>query len=46
MHEYYDFVVPVNMLTLSVSAPFSWAIRHTTECLNPTVYFQKKVVPV
>jgi len=34
MRENRDFVVPVNMLTLFVHAPFSWAARHTTVCLD------------
>ena len=34
MRENCDFVVPVNMLTPFVHAPFSWAARHTNTCLN------------
>ena len=34
MHENQDFVVPVNILTRFVCAPFSWAARHTTMCLD------------
>ena len=34
MRENQDFVVPVNILTLFARAPFSWAARHTTVCLD------------
>ena len=34
MRENRDFVVPVNILTLFAHAPFSWAARHTTVCLD------------
>jgi len=30
----YDFVVPVNILTSFAHAPFSWAARHTTVCID------------
>ena len=35
MRENRDFVVPVNILTTFAHAPFSWAARHTTVCLDP-----------
>jgi len=38
MCENCDFVVPVNILTPFVHAPFSWATRHTTVCLNSGEY--------
>ena len=34
MRENRDFVVPVNILTTFAHAPFSWAARHTTVCLD------------
>ena len=34
MRENHDFVVPVNILTTFAHAPFSWAARHTTVCLD------------
>jgi len=34
MRENRDFVVPVNILTTFARAPFSWAARHTTVCLD------------
>ena len=34
MCENRDFVVPVNILTPFAHAPFSWAARHTTVCLD------------
>ena len=34
MCENRDFVVPVNILTTFAHAPFSWAARHTTVCLD------------
>ena len=34
MRENRDFVVPVNILTSFARAPFSWAARHTTVCLD------------
>jgi len=34
MCENRDFVVPVNILTPFAHAPFSWAARHTTMCLD------------
>ena len=34
MRENRDFVVPVNILTPFAHAPFSWAARHTTVCLD------------
>ena len=34
MCENQDFVVPVNILTPFAQAPFSWAARHTTGCLD------------
>jgi len=37
MRENRDFVVPVHILTLFAHAPFSWAARHTTVCLNELV---------
>ena len=36
MRENCDFVVPVNILTTFTRAPFSWAARHTTVCLDFT----------
>ena len=36
MRENRDFVVPVNILTTFAHAPFSWAARHTTVCLDLT----------
>jgi len=33
MRDNRDFVVLVNILTLFVRVPFSWAARHTTVCL-------------
>ena len=36
MRENRDFVVPVNILTTFAHAPFSWAARHTTVCLDTT----------
>ena len=38
MHENRDFVVPVNILTPFAHAPFSRAARHTTVCLDQSVY--------
>ena len=38
MHENRDFVVPVNILTPFAHALFSWAARHTTECLDISCY--------
>ena len=37
MRENHNFVVLVNILTLFVGAPFSWATRHTTICLYMVV---------
>jgi len=34
MRENRDFVVPVNIFTTFAHAPFSWAARHTTVCLD------------
>ena len=34
MRENRYFVVPVNILTPFAHAPFSWAARHTTVCLD------------
>ena len=34
MCENRDLVIPVNILTYFVRAPFSWAARHTTVCLD------------
>ena len=34
MRENRDFVVPVNILITFARAPFSWAARHTTVCLD------------
>ena len=34
MRENRDSVVPVNILTPFARAPFSWAARHTTVCLD------------
>ena len=36
MRENCDFVVPVNILTTFARAPFFWAARHTTVCLDVT----------
>ena len=38
MRENRDFVVPVNILTPFARAPFSWAARHTTVCLDTIQY--------
>ena len=38
MRENRDFVVPVNILTTFAHAPFSWAARHTTVCLDYADY--------
>ena len=38
MRENRDFVVPVNILTTFAHAPFSWAARHTTVCLDLLQY--------
>jgi len=38
MHENYDFVVSVNILTPFVRAQFFWAARHTTVCLDTEVW--------
>ena len=40
MRENRDFVVPVNILTTFARAPFSWAARHTTVCLDAIHYIQ------
>ena len=37
MRENRDFVVPVNILTTFAHAPFSWAARHTTVCLDQLI---------
>ena len=37
VHENWDFVVPVNIFTPFVCAPFSWAVRHTTVCLDNNI---------
>ena len=37
MRENRDFVVPVNILTPFARAPFSWAARHTTVCLDYSI---------
>jgi len=34
MCENCNFVVPVNIVTPFANAPFSWAARHTTICLD------------
>ena len=34
MRENRDLVIPVNILTYFARAPFSWAARHTTVCLD------------
>ena len=45
MRENRDFVVPVNILTTFAHAPFSWAARHTTVCLDmQTLYFMIPIV--
>ena len=36
MRENCDLVIPVNILTYFARAPFSWAARHTTVCLDKT----------
>ena len=41
MRENRDFVVPVNILTTFAHAPFSWAARHTTVCLDILINFQR-----
>ena len=38
MRENRDFVVPVNILTTFARAPFSWAARHTTVCLDQDLF--------
>ena len=45
MRENRDFVVPVNILTTFAHAPFSWAARHTTVCLDGLlqVYCMNKI---
>jgi len=43
MHENRDFVVPVNILTPFAHAPFSWAARHTTVCLNSGLWPERGV---
>ena len=40
MRENRDFVVPVNILTTFACAPFSWAARHTTVCLDTPFAYQ------
>ena len=46
MRENRDFVVPVNILTTFARAPFSWAARHTTVCLDLVIptYFLNTVL--
>ena len=44
MRENRDFVVPVNMLTTFAHAPFSWAARHTTVCLDHCANKETKVL--
>jgi len=34
MPENRDFIVPVNIFTLFVQAPFSWVAQHTNMCLD------------
>ena len=34
MRKNRDSVVPINILTPFARAPFSWAARHTTVCLD------------
>ena len=41
MRENRDFVVPVNILTTFAHAPFSWAARHTTVCLDISTWYTK-----
>jgi len=41
MRENRDFVVPVNILTTFAHAPFSWAARHTTVCLDRAMLLQR-----
>ena len=43
MRENRDFVVPVNILTTFVHAPFSWAARHTIVCFD--VQITKSSIP-
>ena len=40
MRENRDFVVPAYILTPFAHAPFSWAARHTTVCLDLTIKFE------
>ena len=42
MRENRDFVVPVNILTTFAHAPFSWAARHTTMCLDSNLHMLKR----
>jgi len=37
MRENRNFVVPVSILTPFAHAPFSWAARHTTVCLDYSI---------
>ena len=37
MHENCNFVLRFNIPALIVHAPFSWAARHTTECLDTII---------
>ena len=48
MRENRDFVVPVNILTTFAHAPFSWAARHTTVCLdsNNHIHIQFPLCPI
>ena len=43
MRENSDFVVPVNILTPFVHAPFSWAAQHTTVCLDYCTSLHRKI---
>ena len=45
MRENRDFVVPVNILTPFAHAPFSWAARHTTMCLDLVIWYDSSISP-
>ena len=44
MRENRDFVVPVNILTTFARAPFSWAARHTTVCLDQATHVHHNIL--
>jgi len=41
MRENCNFVVPVNILTPFVHAPFSWAAQHTNVCFDYQLFIRK-----